>query len=238
MIEYGQHKNWGGEMVWLWFLGIEWVSAIIFVIPAVVVLRCAVLKQRGLGKSLPAFFFAAYVAAVFAVVGIPSVDSLTLDLTLNFIPLVDSFGSLSALRNAILNIVLFFPMGFLLPLIWEEWRAAKKVVLMGFAVSVCVELSQIFTFRATDIDDLVTNTLGALAGYWVWKKVSHRLSKSREAVSAETALSSPCAESDPSLTCVNMEPILILMAVYLITVFLKPLVSNVLWEVVLSGFSW
>lgn len=32
-----------------------------------------------------------------------------------------------------------------------------------------IELSQLFNFRAFDIDDLTANILGALAGYLIWK---------------------------------------------------------------------
>ena len=46
---------------------------------------------------------------------------------MNLIP----FSSEGAMTY-ILNIIMFMPLGFLLPLIWENFRNAKKVVLMGF----------------------------------------------------------------------------------------------------------
>ena len=72
----------------------------------------------------------------------------------------------------ILNIIMFMPLGFLLPLIWKNFRNAKKVVLMGFLMSLAIEICQLFNLRATDIDDLMMNTLGALVGYCCWKVFS------------------------------------------------------------------
>ena len=83
-----------------------------------------------------------------------------LDNSINLIP----FSSEGAMTY-ILNIIMFMPLGFLLPLIWENFRNAKKVVLMGFLMSLTIEICQLFNIRTTDIDDLMMNTLGALVGY-------------------------------------------------------------------------
>ena len=32
-----------------------------------------------------------------------------------------------------------------------------------------IEITQLFNYRATDIDDLPANTLGVLVGYFIWK---------------------------------------------------------------------
>ena len=90
-----------------------------------------------------------------------------LDNSINLIP----FSSEGAMTY-ILNIIMFMPLGFLLPLIWENFRNAKKVVLMGFLMSLAIEICQLFNIRTTDIDDLLMNTLGALVGYCCWKVFS------------------------------------------------------------------
>ena len=41
-----------------------------------------------------------------------------------------------------------------------------KTVFVGLLTSLTIELLQIFTFRATDVNDLMTNTLGAFIGYF------------------------------------------------------------------------
>ena len=90
-----------------------------------------------------------------------------LDNSINLIP----FSSEGAITY-ILNIIMFMPLGFLLPLIWENFRNAKKVVLMGFLMSLTIEICQLFNIRTTDIDDLMMITLGALVGYCCWKVFS------------------------------------------------------------------
>ncbi len=63
------------------------------------------------------------------------------------------------------NILLFVPLGFLLPLCWEGWRNMKRVIGFGFAMSLFIECNQLFNYRATSIDDLILNTAGAAAGF-------------------------------------------------------------------------
>jgi len=65
----------------------------------------------------------------------------------------------------ILNILLFIPLGFLLPFIWPDTNKIKQVVLSGVSFSLLIELSQLFTNRRTDIDDVLMNTLGTILGY-------------------------------------------------------------------------
>ncbi len=66
------------------------------------------------------------------------------------------------------NIILFIPLGFLLPLLLARMRSIGKVVFAGFLVSLAIELTQFtFTQRVADIDDLLLNTLGTLLGAWL-----------------------------------------------------------------------
>ena len=56
-----------------------------------------------------------------------------------------------------------------MPLLYDEFDKAGKVLLAGFLISVSVEIIQMFGCGATDINDLITNTIGACAGYGVFK---------------------------------------------------------------------
>ena len=94
---------------------------------------------------------------------------------------------------------------------------------MGLAVSLGIELLQIFTFRLTDIDDLITNTAGTVLGYEIRRRFSFPFSLKTE-------------ESKESL--VQYEPVLILAVTLLVSIFLKPMVSDGIWNIVLSGPWW
>ena len=97
---------------------------------------------------------------------------------ISLIPFAD-IGITSGVINYFLNIVMTIPLGFLLPLIWPEFRSYKKVVLTGFAFSLLIELSQLLNLRATTIDDLVMNTLGSFIGCLIFRLLHHVIYKTR-----------------------------------------------------------
>ncbi|ARK30835.1 VanZ family protein [Halalkalibacter krulwichiae] len=73
------------------------------------------------------------------------------------------------IRILVGNIVLFLPMGFLLPFISKKLRRLSLVVLLAFLTSLLIEVSQfLFTHRVANIDDVILNTLGATIGYMVF----------------------------------------------------------------------
>ena len=65
------------------------------------------------------------------------------------------------------NIIMFMPVGFFPALLWRRWRWWKSL-LTGFCTSVTIEFIQFFIGRSTDIDDVILNTIGAAAGFWVF----------------------------------------------------------------------
>lgn len=90
--------------------------------------------------------------------------------------LFDTAGSTTYL----LNIVLFIPLGFLLPTIWPQFRKMKNTICAGFFFSLAIELNQLLNNRITDIDDLFTNTLGAIIGYLLYKVLFKMIFKREE----------------------------------------------------------
>ena len=69
--------------------------------------------------------------------------------------------------NFIGNICLFVPIGFCVPLLWNK-SSLPKTLLVGFLISLFIELCQLPQARGTDIDDLWINTLGAMIGYLLY----------------------------------------------------------------------
>ena len=65
------------------------------------------------------------------------------------------------------NIGIFTPVGFFPALLWRKWRWWKSL-MTGFLSSCAIEFIQFFIGRSTDIDDVILNTAGALAGYWIF----------------------------------------------------------------------
>nr|WP_316624874.1 VanZ family protein [uncultured Ruminococcus sp.] len=96
---------------------------------------------------------------------------------INLIPgkvLVDSYyeviynyNYLYFIVNVIGNIILFVPIGFLIPTLWKN-VSMKHILIIALSSSLCIELLQLPQARGTDIDDLWLNVIGAFIGYWVY----------------------------------------------------------------------
>lgn len=115
--------------------------------------------------------------------GIKYIHENEIERTLNLIPfktikqylsgaLVEYYGSFynwkaDAVLNILGNIMLFMPIGFLLPLTKKPFEKFYGTVLFAIAFSLIIETAQYFIGRGTDIDDLMMNTLGAILGYLI-----------------------------------------------------------------------
>ena len=88
----------------------------------------------------------------------------------NFVPSIVGYltgeltGGLWARTMFIGNVVLFLPLGFLAPFVWKN-MSWKRALLLGAGVSAVIELVQPVFGRSCDVDDVLTNALGALLGY-------------------------------------------------------------------------
>lgn len=91
---------------------------------------------------------------------------------INLIP----FSS-DGIATYLLNIIMFIPLGFLLPLIWKSMRKPSKVFWTSFGFSFGIEFCQLFNRRVTDIDDLMMNTLGGMFGFLIWKMFAKVIKK-------------------------------------------------------------
>ncbi len=82
-------------------------------------------------------------------------------------------GNISYLLINILgNIIMFIPIGILIPLIWKT--PSKATVLCGFGCSAFIEITQIFLPRSTDVDDLLLNTLGTFIGWMIFYTIRQK----------------------------------------------------------------
>ena len=108
--------------------------------------------------------FSLYLCAMFNVVGIPGLQYISWHPAVNLVPFSEEPSRRFFLQLA-LNAVMFAPFGFFLPVLWKKCRSWPVTTLAGFLTSALIEFLQLFSFRATDVDDLMMNTLGAFLGY-------------------------------------------------------------------------
>lgn len=71
-------------------------------------------------------------------------------------------------RDIILNIIMFVPLGILLPVSFPKCRKFWVMLVAGFCSSLVIEICQLITKRGIfEADDLWGNTFGALMGYGI-----------------------------------------------------------------------
>ena len=78
----------------------------------------------------------------------------------------------AAVINLAGNIIMFIPLGLLLPKVFPKLSTLPRVLLATAMVITLVEITQLFTLVGScDIDDLILNLLGAAIGYGILKSV-------------------------------------------------------------------
>ena len=116
------------------------------------------------------------------VVGFPSLSEWQRILASNrpiFNPIINLVPFNDGLEiSAILNIIFFMPFGFLLPTLWEKYRALLPTLYTGILFSIIIEIGQLFIpFRTSDINDLIMNSIGTIFGWIIFNIMSKIFNK-------------------------------------------------------------
>ena len=136
--------------------------------------------------------FCFFLSAILALTGVPSFYEMRLPSGWNVAPfqsiLADPIQSLG-------KILLFLPMGFLLPLLFRKYQKPSRCLLYGLSFSLIVEIWQLFSFRSMSVDDLLLNMLGMAAGFglfslWrlLWPPTAEVMSLSDQTLSSLPAM--------------------------------------------------
>ncbi|MBS6975484.1 MULTISPECIES: VanZ family protein [Gordonibacter] len=75
------------------------------------------------------------------------------------------------------NVLMFVPLGLMLPLLSDRLRRLPAAALVLAACSVAIELAQLvvglavagYLYRVVDVDDVILNVAGGLIGFGLWK---------------------------------------------------------------------
>lgn len=149
--------------------GIETAAASAILIPILFLYQIFIFHN--IKKTAAYIIFILYLTAMCFLVGFPSVAGIKIAWSYNFIPL---YGMLTDITNSYLNVLLFIPLGIFVPCLWPEYRSMMKTVGLGLMTSLGIEILQIFTFRATDINDVITNVAGTMIGYLIGRLIIKR----------------------------------------------------------------
>ena len=149
--------------------GIETAAASMILLPILFLYQIFIFHN--IKKTAAYIIFILYLTAMCFLVGFPSVTGIKIDWSYNIIPF---YGMLNDITNSYLNILLFIPLGIFVPCLWPEYRSMMKTVGLGLMTSLGIEILQIFTFRATDINDVITNVAGTMIGYLIGRLIIKR----------------------------------------------------------------
>ncbi|HUS03473.1 MAG TPA: VanZ family protein [Chitinophagaceae bacterium] len=140
-------------------------------------------------KELISLLFVVYTGFVISVTLLPVPVTRVKEpgtVSINVIPIINTtkhfFSTLSPenkfntrhdIENIIGNIILFIPLGIFL---FYSSFSLERAIIIAFCCSVSIELMQLISrefgnYRTVDIDDIILNTFGALAGFIIIKKI-------------------------------------------------------------------
>ena len=122
--------------------------------------------------NLAEFFLTSYVMTVLQITGIIGMQFHVSWFLNSF-----SFGllqslTLGSLMMMGLNMLLFMPIGILIPFVIRKCNLVKTL-LIGFSLSTIIEILQMFSGRMSEMDDIIMNTLGTLIGFALYKIIFH-----------------------------------------------------------------
>lgn len=183
---------------------IEKEFLVVFVIPLYLIVSGIIMflkKKKGekidFFREIVKFGFGLYIIALIGVTLFPirigyGRQAITMiNMGINYIPFKSiiydirqiGIGSFSVrfqikllIMNVLGNLILLMPIGFIVPVLWKKVNSLKDIVIVGFIVSLSIELLQLLEnflsigfFRVVDVDDLILNVLGGILGYMAYK---------------------------------------------------------------------
>ncbi len=102
---------------------------------------------------------------------------------INFVPFrtIKSYikysGFFHSLVNILGNIIIFLPIGLIIPIISNRFKKLSKVIVSSLFISILIEFVQFFIGRSVDIDDVILNTIGGFVGYIIYTFLPIRFKK-------------------------------------------------------------
>jgi glycopeptide antibiotics resistance protein len=89
---------------------------------------------------------------------------------MNLLPFDDYFnGRGDTVRQIVLNVIMMIPFGFLMPMVKKKSLFSCTVHTILFSLSIELLQPLINGIRSADVTDVITNTIGGIIGYLLYK---------------------------------------------------------------------
>ncbi|MFJ6208585.1 VanZ family protein [Lysinibacillus sp. NPDC092081] len=133
-------------------------------------------KQIHIKKLLICAVFIGYIVFVFELTIFGRGTSHYLQMNLHpFSSYIEAWNkySLRDLQNCIFNILMFIPLGLMLPLISQKFKVFKWLLLVVVSATVSIETYQTLSGAGIfELDDIINNSLGGIIGYQLYRLVA------------------------------------------------------------------
>lgn len=89
-------------------------------------------------------------------------------------------GNLEYLKEIVLNMILFFPAGLLLPFVFHKKILIRYAALLGVSGSAVIECSQLIFCRGLfEWDDMIGNSIGTMIGCIISNQIVQKIWKNK-----------------------------------------------------------
>lgn len=141
-----------------------------------VILYLLLIKKRQIWtfkRCLIEFMFCCYLIAVANLTGLFNIKLsyfFGFHASPNLVPILNTLGEVLqygpyVLKQVFLNVALYIPFGFLVSSLLQNKKSLFTISVLALLFSVSTETIQYFGGRFTDIDDVLSNVVGAIIGY-------------------------------------------------------------------------
>lgn len=135
------------------------VTLFVFLIYFLVMLTLTIFKSNSISFNNPFDAYKYNRQGIFGMINIIPFKETLVTLTDGHTPIK------YPLMNIVGNILVFMPLGFLVPLLFDKYNNISKVFTLGLVSTISIELAQLFVGpNISDIDDIIFNTIGSVLG--------------------------------------------------------------------------
>ena len=141
--------------------------------------RCAHRVNQD-ADTLSALFAAVFAIYLFALLHLTGAGTLHDAIRFGIIPNPHQINSVpfasleDDIEGHMLNVLLFVPLGLIIPAISGNRLTVFPVAALTAATSATIEISQLLNSRVTDVDDFFMNVIGALIGYGLFRCIASK----------------------------------------------------------------
>gem|GEM_PF-505175 len=134
------------------------------------------MKDNNKTNKLTNVLFIIYLIALFWIivfkfnVRLPSLRNMR---SINLIPFSEPLilNGKIAFSEIIMNVVIFVPLGIYAGILFKRWSIGKKLFLFFLISLICEVFQFILNVGASDITDIINNTLGGIIGLMIYKGI-------------------------------------------------------------------